>query len=530
MASDAVDSDNKNPLEPQALPELAAVIRSQTKQILQRWDAATRLVPQTISDLNLEEMRDHLPEILALLADLLEEPTAQRMQFLVESTALHGIARFHQRYALPQLMSEGRLLRRVIVEQVEVALSRQKTPAESIGLHTGIDIILHGGFLSLANEWSEELRHARQEAEAANRAKDEFLAALSHELRTPLTPILFTISLLEERRDLPPDTRADIETIRRSVELEARLIDDLLDLTRIARGKLQLDITPVDMHLVIRRAYDMCCKGQPQRISLELNAPQHHVHADPARLQQVFWNLLNNAVKFTPPEGDIRVRTSNADGEVRVEVIDTGVGIEAELVPKLFTAFEQGGEGTTRRFGGLGLGLTISKRLMDLQNGSLIAQSAGKGKGATFTVGMSVAPVPAQRPDDGSIAGPPEPEQRPLAILLVEDNESTLRALARLLESMGHRVRIASTAELALAAAQQERFDLLISDLGLPDKNGHELMRMLREHSSMPGIALSGFGMEADIRSSEEAGFAAHLTKPVDLQLLAATIRRVQPG
>ena len=377
-----------------------------------------------------------------------------------------------------------------------------------------------------------ELREAKDAAEAASRAKGEFLATLSHELRTPLTPVLLTVSLIESHPDLPDDVREDVATIRRNVELESQLISDLLDLTRIERGKLQLEFQDVDLHLILRSAIDICQREASAKLTAELGAARHTVRGDSTRLQQVFWNLINNAIKFTPPHGTITVRTVNPEGGglVRVEVIDTGAGIDASMMPKLFSAFEQGEVRAARQQAGLGLGLAISRKLTEAHGGTIGARSDGRGRGATFTVELPVrvpqfvrAVPPTERPL--VLRGAPPPQ--PLNVLLVEDHEPTLRVLEKLLRQIGHRVTGTTTVTTALAAAAQDAFDLIISDLGLPDGSGLDVMRRLRHDFAGRAIALTGYGMDADVAASRAAGFALHLTKPVDLAQLESAIDRV---
>jgi PAS domain S-box-containing protein len=371
-------------------------------------------------------------------------------------------------------------------------------------------------------------RQARADAERASKAKDEFLAVLSHELRTPLTPVLLTVTLMENSPDLSEEQRRDLQTIRRNIELEAHLIDDLLDLTRIARGKLQLDMEPIDMHVLVRSAADIAHRADEVDLVQELHAEAHSVRADPARLQQVLWNLLNNAHKFTPSGGTIKVRTSNtAAGWIRVEVIDSGVGIDQQMLPTIFTAFTQG-HAESRRFGGLGLGLAISRALVEAQGGRLYAQSDGRGRGATFTLEMPTIPVPAPAHEPpGRGAGDPVSTRRPLRILIVEDHDATRLVMTKLLAKLGHAPVPAVGVESAIRAMRDHPVDLVISDIGLPDGTGHELMRRIRTSSEVPGIALSGYGMDEDLRRSEEAGFAEHLIKPVDVHRLQAAIHRV---
>jgi signal transduction histidine kinase/CheY-like chemotaxis protein len=372
-------------------------------------------------------------------------------------------------------------------------------------------------------------RSARAEAEQANHAKDHFLAMLSHELRTPLTPVLLGTTLLEGNAELPQDVREQAQMIRRNVELEARLIDDLLDLTRIARGKLELNLTPTDVHGVLRRAVEICCAERAGDLVLELNAAQHHVLGDAARLQQLFWNLVNNAVKFTPEGRPITIRSRNVGqaNAIEIEVSDTGVGIEPKFLPKLFDAFEQGDATRARTFGGLGLGLAISKSLAEAHGGKVTADSAGRDAGATFTVRLPIIAEAPRREIEPVPAKPSVQKQAHARILLVEDHEDTLQVMMMLLKRNGHEVTTASTVKGALSAAHDKQFDLVISDLGLPDGPGYELMRVLRAKNHLRGIALSGYGMSEDVELSREAGFAEHLVKPVDLRKLEEAMARV---
>jgi CheY-like chemotaxis protein len=319
------------------------------------------------------------------------------------------------------------------------------------------------------------------------------------------------------------------QMIRRNVELEARLIDDLLDLTRISRGKLQLNLSTAGVHEVLLRAVEICCAERAGDLVLELAASQHHARGDPARLQQVFWNLIRNAVKFTPAGRSITVRSRNVGQTViEIEVSDAGVGIDPEFLPRLFNAFEQGDTTRARTFGGLGLGLAITKTLVEAHGGTVIAQSAGRDAGATFTVRLPVlADVPRRDSEPAPQADQAERSQPQASVLLVEDHEETLEVLAKLLTCLGYEVTTASTIKAALVAARDKHFDLLISDLGLPDGSGYELMRSLHAGNHLRGIALTGYGMSEDIQLSQEAGFAEHLVKPVDLKKLEEAMARV---
>jgi len=361
-----------------------------------------------------------------------------------------------------------------------------------------------------------------EEKARSNLAKDQFLAMLSHELRTPLTPVLASVLALESEPELPKDIHESLQMIRRNVQLEARLIDDLLDLTRIDRGKVQLNFEVVDAHTLLQNALEICQAEIDRKHlarSLNLGASKVHMRADSARLQQIFWNLINNAVKFTQPNGRIIISTSNdSSGQLRVEIADTGLGIEPEALPKIFDAFKQG----RTQLGGLGLGLAISKTLVEAHKGTITAQSAGRNKGATFTLVF-----PTCEKAETQIApavSPILPERQPMRILLVEDHEDTNRSLTNLLRRRGYHVQSALNFQSALDLSANEEFDVLISDLALPDGSGIDLIHKL---SSKPlvRIALTGFGMEDDIRKSYEAGFQHHLVKPIDLNKLDSLIQ-----
>ena len=354
--------------------------------------------------------------------------------------------------------------------------------------------------------------------------KDYFVAVLSHELRTPLTPALIAVSMLEQDDRLDEETRATLRMVGRNVALEARLIDDLLDMTRIARHKMKLDRRPVDLCAVIERAVEVCRADlEAARLGLESEADDgaQVVMADAGRLEQVFWNLLRNSIKFTPPGGRVRVRCQRQGDAVVAEVSDNGIGINAEFLPHVFEAFEQEQKSATRKAGGLGLGLAISKTIVELHEGAITAHSGGKNRGATFSVTLPLAVGARVVREETKRSG----TGRPLRILLVEDHPDTGRTLRQLLTADGHAVEWACDVASALRLAGDQTFDLLLSDLGLPDGTGEDLMRALRaQGSALPGIVISGYGMEQDVARSREAGFATHLVKPVSLHKLEEAI------
>ncbi len=401
----------------------------------------------------------------------------------------------------------------------------------------GDDDVIHGVVLvfrdfSERKQYEKNLQQAKEEAETANIAKDNFLAVLSHELRTPLTPVLVTLTSWEQSDTLPPALREDVQTLRRCVELEARLIDDLLDLTRIVRGKLALHLEEVDVHSLIQAVVGMYRSDMDAKaiqLSLSLDATDHFASADPGRLQQVFWNILKNATKFTPRGETIEIKSTNApDGRLRIAFTDSGAGMTPETIARIFKPFEQGSSEIVRRYGGLGLGLAISKAFIEAQTGTIEASSPGLGQGSTFTLWLPVISSWKQSPRTSSNSPNRVDGHRQLEILLVEDHDDTSRVLSRLLEGLGHRVRVADSVASAVVAAKQP-FDLLLSDIGLPDGSGIDLIQQLRKNGDLngPAVALTGFGMEEDLAKSHEAGFTEHLTKPINFQRLQMVVQKI---
>jgi PAS domain S-box-containing protein len=389
------------------------------------------------------------------------------------------------------------------------------------------------GFSKVTRDLSDQIRTREIEAEKmaavkANEAKDEFLAKLSHELRTPLTPALAAADFMAENiSELPEKFSSEIHVIRRNVRLEARLIDDLLDLTRVSTGKIELHPQRIDGHAVIRDALAIARSDIHRKklaMTTDWTAKEHFLWADPVRLEQVFWNLINNAVKFTPAGGEIRIQTWNEEGQFHFAVTDTGIGIDPNRQKSLFTAFDQGERGISRRFGGLGLGLTICKNLVELHGGLIQVSSRGRSLGTTATVSLKAylgPEVVAKR--DTQL---PERTTR-LRILLVEDHEDTRRVLARLLSRLGCEMAIAGTVAEAVKLIRSQPFDAVLSDIGLPDGAGYDVITEAKRLQDLKGIALTGYGMSEDVRRSKEAGFDWHLTKPVDASELRTVLHKL---
>ena len=390
------------------------------------------------------------------------------------------------------------------------------------------------GFSKVTRDITDQIRSREFEAEKiaaqkASKAKDDFLAALSHELRTPLTPALAAATYLQDNAEkFPREFAEDIQIIKRNVQLQARLIDDLLDLTRIARGMLHLEMEDCDAHKIIENALEMAksaIAAKQFNLSTGLKAKRYHILADCIRLQQVFWNLINNAVKFTSQGGQITLRTFNdKDGRFHFEIEDTGIGIEPQRLASLFQPFEQADPSVGRQFGGLGLGLAISKRLIDLHHGRIEAESRGRSFGATFKVTLDAQPEGTAAVGVNHRLG--GKTSKPLRILLVEDHKDTRRTLSRLLTHFGHDVVTADNVEGAMARIASNNIDAVLCDIGLPDGSGYEVAAQARATGGLKTIALTGFGTEQDVQRSKEAGFDFHLVKPINFQELQTVLEQ----
>ena len=377
-----------------------------------------------------------------------------------------------------------------------------------------------------------ELIEAKRFAEDASRAKDDFIAALSHELRTPLTPVLMIARTLVDDPEITPDVRAQMHMLLQNAEMEVRLIDDLLDVNRFTHGKFSIRPETVSIHDVLRNALDTVQELIAEKaLQVHTNIENSLLIADPIRLQQVFCNLLKNAIKFTPEHGHIHVRSFNPEpNKVTVEVRDTGVGIAPEILAKIFVPFEQGAAAGKPQFGGLGLGLAISKAIVESHDGTITAASAGPGYGATFTVSLprgAIEEKSERKPVSESIT-----HAASLRILLVEDNGDIRVLLTRCLERDHHRVHAVGSCRDAISAIENSRlepFQALISDLELPDGSGAEAARKIKASDpSIRAVALSGHGNDEDVQRSIRSGFDAHLTKPIDMEELrkALAIRK----
>jgi signal transduction histidine kinase/ActR/RegA family two-component response regulator len=379
----------------------------------------------------------------------------------------------------------------------------------------------------------DHMTRLHQEVQEANRAKDEFLATVSHELRTPLTPMLTWVRLLRTARLDPGTTTRALEAIERNARSQAQLVEDLLDVSRIITGKLRLDARAVTLESIAEAALDAVrpaadAKGIALDAALE---PGVVVTGDPDRLQQVLWNLVSNAVKFTPRGGRVEVSLERAGDHAQVTVHDTGVGIRLEFLPFVFDRFRQADASPTRVHGGLGLGLAIVRHLVELHGGSVEAASEGEGRGATFAVRLPLAPGGVKV---GAEVGRPAAAATldGLRVLVVDDEPDTLEALSAALTGYGARVRTALSTREALASLDRGDVDVLVADIGMPGEDGYTLVRELRGRppdrgGRIPAAALTAYARPVDAERALAAGFQVHVTKPVEPGDLAAIIARL---
>ena len=392
-----------------------------------------------------------------------------------------------------------------------------------------------------AQDLADQANASRIDAEAANRLKDEFVAVVSHELRTPLNAILGWAHLLGGGQLDPVRTQDAIHTIERNAKALARIIDDLLDISRIIGGGMRIDPRPVDLVAVIQGALDeirLVAEAKPVGLAFTCSTVPDPVGGDALRLHQVVVNLLSNAVKFTAPGGHVEVRLSSLGSEAQIQVADTGQGIAPEFLPRLFERFTQADASTQRRQGGIGLGLAIVKGLVEQHGGTVHADSPGLGRGATFTIRI---PVLARRDIDAvdqrdSAEMPARAPARidGISVLLTEDDADSRQVLTTILELAGARVQAVGSTREALQALEDRPPDVLVSDIGMPDEDGYALIRQVRgrDHGgNVPAIALTGYVTSEDRARLQAAGFQLHLRKPVEpFEVVAAIASAVVLG
>jgi PAS domain S-box-containing protein len=389
-------------------------------------------------------------------------------------------------------------------------------------------------------------RAARAEAETANRAKDEFLATVSHELRTPLNSMLGWARMLRGAQLDEPTFKRGLETIERNARSQAQIIEDILDVSRIVTGKLKLEVRPVELEPIIQAAMDAsrpAAEAKGIQIRARFDTEAGPVLGDPIRLQQVLWNLISNAVKFTPKGGRVDIWLARADSYAQIGVADTGRGINRDFLPYVFDRFRQADSSSTRQYGGLGLGLAIARHLVEMHGGTIQVESPGDGQGATFTVEIplmsartdatGLKPAPYLMKDEASSICPPE--LRGLRVAVVDDDADTLEMITTALEQCEMIVTTARSAEEVIEALRRMKPDVLISDIGMPGEDGYALIKRVKDLErdrrwSIPAIALTAFASDEDRERALSSGFQAHLAKPVHLDELITAIAALTVG
>ncbi|MFN2644642.1 MAG: PAS domain S-box protein [Burkholderiales bacterium] len=390
----------------------------------------------------------------------------------------------------------------------------------------------------------EREREARAQAERMSEVKDEFLATLSHELRTPLSAILGWSQVIASRPMAAEELKRAVQVIERNARAQTRLIEDLLDMSRITSGQVRLDVQAIDPAALVDGAVETvrpAAEAKGIRLEKLLDPKAGPIYGDPGRLQQVLWNLVSNAIKFTPKGGKVQVVLQRVNSHIEVSVADTGIGIRAEFLPHVFDRFRQADGSTTRRHGGLGLGLAIAKHLVELHGGALHAASPGEDGGATFTMHLPLMVVHARSPKEERAhptvaAGPPAPSPLPnltgLTVLAVDDEADARELIRRVLQDCGAQVVTAGSVAEALVLFERERPDLVVSDIGMPVADGFELLKRLRElgrehGGNVPAIALTAFARAEDRMKVLRAGFQMHVSKPVEAAELCIAVANV---
>ena len=522
-------------------------------------DLAAQGIVTTDSDLNVVEwnkwMEEHTGKrahevlgknLLELFPELIERRLDRQYKWALEgqvrvlSQALHGYLismpvvsgehcypQMQQAVRISPLSQEGGVIGTLtIIEDVTERVTREAELQAQIEARTRL----------LASE-----KLARSEAERANRLKDEFLATISHELRNPLNAILGWAHMLRLGKLNDSNTERAVETIYRNAKSQTQLVADLLDVSRIISGKLRLDVRTVDLISIVNAAIDSirpATDAKGIRLQTMLDPAAGPISGDADRLQQIVWNLLTNAVKFTPKDGKIQVKVQRIDSHVEIVVSDSGVGISKEFLPYVFDRFRQADASTTRIHGGLGLGLSIVRQLVDLHGGNVSVESEGEGKGATFIITLPFVGVINNQQDSEQVkpAHSDEiltfeglPSLQGLKVLVVDDEADTRELISEVLKECGSEVIMSCSAAEALEALEQHRPDILISDLGMPDEDGYSLISKIRSlpperGGQIPAAALTAYARAEDRMRVLRSGFQFHLPKPVDSAELVTVV------
>jgi signal transduction histidine kinase/CheY-like chemotaxis protein len=519
--------------------EIGTVLRRDAGVIILRWSQRAALEQPDARRLHHEALLNHLPALLDALGRSLADSDADDWKY-ARPAADHGAQRWEVGWSLAEVVRDYQILRLVIHDYLDETLDRPCAPRELMAVDVALDDAITLSVTRYVASRDEHVRQAeRQRAEEAqksqeilreqDRRKDEFLAMLAHEIRNLLAPLRNALGVLHLHQNADPVLAQVGEIAGKQVQLMTRLLDDLLDVTRVAQGKVELRKARVALHDVLGQAALVSgpvLKARGHHFELCLSDGPLCLEADAARLLQVFVNLLNNAAKYTNPGGRVRLTTEAAGREAVVRVTDNGTGITPELLPHVFDLFTQAELSPERTGGGLGIGLTLVKRLVELHGGTITAHSAGAGQGAEFTVRLPLAPA-----GEEAVAAPAEAGPKAAAgrhVLIIEDNADGRESLAVLLRMLGHRVDVAENGTRGIERALAARPEIALIDLNLPDVDGYQVAQRLRASLGRAILlaALTGSGQPEDRRRTSEVGFDVHLTKPVELDELEQVLKR----
>jgi two-component system CheB/CheR fusion protein len=538
-------------LRTEAHVETGSRIQADAARIIERWVRRAAEDQPGAKRVHHQALLDHLSGFLWELGRSLVETTAENINGHCRSAHVHGEQRWEVGWSLSEVVRDYQILRLVILDYLEETLGRPLTGREVMAIGLVLDDAIAASVSSFTRHQQEAALQAEREraenerraAEArhrerlelmqeASQRKDEFLGLLGHELRNPLAPLRNAVQILQLRASDPASVAWAQQVAQRQVQQLTRLVDDLLDVSRIGRGKILLRREPIDLASLVRTVVEDHRKTfENAHLHLTLQAPGVPVpiQGDSVRLAQVVSNLLNNALKFTDPGGSVHIHVSvTADNQARVAIRDTGIGIEPSLLPSLFDLYTQADRSLQRSRGGLGLGLALVKGLIEPQGGKVAITSDGPGKGTEVTFEL---PIQAQSAEPAAQPGAADPPGNPLRILIIEDNRDAADTLRILLEHARHQVVVAYTGPAGLEAAEQFRPNVVLCDLGLPGMDGLAVARAIRQLPNLEGtrlIAMTGYGLESDQQQTRDAGFEMHLTKPCNPEELLRVLD--QPG
>jgi signal transduction histidine kinase/ActR/RegA family two-component response regulator len=526
--------------------EIGALLQENVDILVELWSERAVEEQPRAKRVHHHVLHDHLPEFLRKLGRSLAESMEPHNCQHCLPASIHGEQRWDAGWSLPEVVRDFQILRLVVVGFLEESLERSLTHREVLAIGLALDEAIAASVTSYVNDRDLHLRQLESERaeglkqaqrrlqehaaalQDADRRKNEFLAMLAHELRNPLAPISHAVEILRLQGPSDGDLGWARELIARQVQHMTRMVDDLLDISRITRGKVELQRDAMDIAAIVHRALEAArplCKERQQDLIVALPPEPIWVSADAVRMTQVLVNLLNNAAKYTDRGGKIWLTVERADSGVAVKVRDTGAGIPAAVLPHIFHPFVQEDRLQKRDAGGLGIGLALVRSLVDLHGGRVQGFSAGPGQGSEFVVHLPILATAPVRTESAKTNAPPPSQKR--RILVVDDHEDAARSLKMLLELNGHEVHAALDGAAALKSAQAHLPDIVLLDIGLPGIDGFEVARRFREDARLKDVllvALTGYGQDDDRRRSQEAGFNAHLVKPVELETLHAIL------